>query len=354
MQTNAQLEAYIEHLLASMTALENEKQQRQDELTDAHQREQQARQSLTTVQQQLQAAQTLQADLTTAQQVQRTTQQTLEQTRQQLQNCADEAKEALAAAAQRHRDAMAAEQQKVEALQVAHSEAQQQIEAAQQALTQSQQDLQAAQTQQGQLEQRYQETVASLDTAQQQLQSRTAALEELQARAQAATDAQTQMSMQLHDVHEQLGQHLTQEIQEQDVTLQQNGDHVLIRLGGKALFMQGEAEVQGAGQNVLEKISAVLKARPDHDILVAGHTDNLPLSGALRERWSTNWALSSARASAVADYLERHGVEPERLTAAGYSSHRPLNHEDSPAGRMKNRRIEIVVTPASRLNGRAS
>jgi chemotaxis protein MotB len=323
MQTNAELETYVEHLLASITALQNEKQQRQD-------------------------------DLSAAQQAQRTTQQSLEQTREQLQNCADEAKDALAAAAQRHRDAMAAEQQKVETLQATQSETQQQIETTQQALTQSQQALQAARSQQAQLEKRYRETVASLDTAQQHLQSRTAALETLQARERAATDTQTQMSAQLQDVHKQLGQHLTQEIQAQDVALQQTGDDVLIRLGGKALFRQGEADVRGAGQNVLKKISAVLKSLPDYDILVAGHTDNLPLSGALRERWSTNWALSSARASAVADYLERHGVAAERLTAIGYSSHRPLNYEDSPAGRMKNRRIEIVVTPSSRLNGRAS
>ena len=408
MQTNTQLETYIEHLLTSISALEDEKRQYQDELTETREREQQARQNLDETQQQVEESQALQTQLqerhqaaaeqlttvesqlqTCTQQLQetqttraeaeqrhqqtldtqrqdieslraelsnsqQTTQQTLEQARQQLQNCAEEAKEALAAQAQHYHEAMTEQQQKVEALQAAQNDTQQQIASTQQALAQTKAALQSAQTQQAQLETRYQETSTSLDTAQQQLQNRTMALEELQSREQAARDSQAQMAERLHGVHEQLGQHLTQEIQEEDVTLQQNGDHVLVRLGGKTLFMQGQAGVRSAGQNALKKISDVLKSLPDYDVLISGHADNLPLGGALRERWSSNWTLSAARASAVANYLEHQGIAPKRMTAMGYSFYRPLNHEDSPVGRMKNRRVEIVVMPVSRLNGKAS
>jgi len=74
---------------------------------------------------------------------------------------------------------------------------------------------------------------------------------------------------------------------------------------------------------------------------VEGHTDSLPISNA---RFSSNWELSTARATSVLSLLlERHGVLPERLSAAGYAEFRPIASNATPEGRARNRRVDVVL-----------
>jgi len=80
----------------------------------------------------------------------------------------------------------------------------------------------------------------------------------------------------------------------------------------------------------------------DARVIVAGHTDDLPIS---TERFRDNWDLSSARAvSVIRELINRHGVDPSRLEAKGYADTRPLVANDSIANRARNRRIEIEIT----------
>ena len=91
-------------------------------------------------------------------------------------------------------------------------------------------------------------------------------------------------------------------------------------------------------------IADSLRDYKNQDILVQGHTDNAVIRGALKEIFPTNWELSVARATAVVRFLHEVGrLEPERLSACGYSSYRPLVSNDTREGRRQNRRIEIIL-----------
>jgi len=75
--------------------------------------------------------------------------------------------------------------------------------------------------------------------------------------------------------------------------------------------------------------------------IVEGHTDSLPISNA---RYASNWELSTARATSVlAKFLEEHGVLPERVSAAGYAEFRPIATNATPEGRVRNRRVDVVL-----------
>jgi chemotaxis protein MotB len=111
------------------------------------------------------------------------------------------------------------------------------------------------------------------------------------------------------------------------------------------LFDSGQAEIKEEGQAVLRRIAEVL-ARTDKQIEIQGHTDDIPIRGQLAERYPTNWELSSARAVGVTRFLQEHaGLTPDQLSAAGYSEYQPRASNETPEGRQKNRRIEIVLAP---------
>jgi len=93
---------------------------------------------------------------------------------------------------------------------------------------------------------------------------------------------------------------------------------------------------------VMRKIAALLAAHPKLKIHVIGHTDNVPI----RNRFASNWELSTARALAAVHFLtEKAGVDPRRVGAVGYGEYRPLADNSTPEGRAKNRRIAITILP---------
>src|SRR5437764_3403645 len=107
----------------------------------------------------------------------------------------------------------------------------------------------------------------------------------------------------------------------------------------KVLFDPGQADLRPEGREVVDKIAAALGKLPNR-ISVEGHTDNTPISG----RYPSNWELSTARATTVLrELIERHGIDPARLQAAGYAEERPVAGNDTPEGRAANRRVELVV-----------
>ncbi len=95
---------------------------------------------------------------------------------------------------------------------------------------------------------------------------------------------------------------------------------------------------------MLLQVADVLKKLTDKQILIQGHTDNVPIGGVLKEKYPTNWELSVDRATHVVRFLqEKGGVPPEMLVAAGYGPYRPVASNESDDGRSQNRRIEIVL-----------
>ncbi len=108
------------------------------------------------------------------------------------------------------------------------------------------------------------------------------------------------------------------------------------------LFEPGSATIRPEGQKVLDRIAAQLIALPN-SITVEGHTDNVPIAGT----YPSNWELSTARASSVLrSLIALHGLSPSKGTASGFADQRRVAPNDTPAGRAKNRRVEIVVQAA--------
>ena len=125
------------------------------------------------------------------------------------------------------------------------------------------------------------------------------------------------------------------------VELEIGEDTVTIRMMGEATFDTGKAELHPAFGPLLKKIGAVL-SQTKGEIIIAGHTDNIPLSGGL---FGSNLGLSMARAGSVAEYLLRTtAIDPKRLSTMGFGEYRPLTSNDSARGRRKNRRVEIIVS----------
>src|SRR6185312_6396299 len=117
-----------------------------------------------------------------------------------------------------------------------------------------------------------------------------------------------------------------------------SGGIVTVHLESEILFPSGEAELSKHGKEVLQRVGDVLKPLKDKQILVGGHTDDAPIHTA---RFPSNWELSTARAVNVVHFLaDTVGVEPAKLTAAGYSQYHPRSSE-----RAQNRRIEILLIP---------
>jgi chemotaxis protein MotB len=119
-------------------------------------------------------------------------------------------------------------------------------------------------------------------------------------------------------------------------------NRMIVRLGDKILFDPGKTELKREGKEALVQVTAVLKDLPNRNYQVAGHTDNIPIKSA---RFRSNWDLSTARAVEVVDFMIASGLEPKRLSAAGYADQSPVAPNDTPENKAKNRRIEITLVP---------
>lgn len=115
---------------------------------------------------------------------------------------------------------------------------------------------------------------------------------------------------------------------------------IVIHFTDRVLFDLGKATLKPEAKEVLQALAQELKAWGNH-IRVEGHTDNLPIRTA---PYPSNWELSTARATEVLRYLiEVGGLEPQRLSAAGYGEYRPIAPNDTEEGRARNRRVDIVL-----------
>lgn len=119
-------------------------------------------------------------------------------------------------------------------------------------------------------------------------------------------------------------------------------NRMIVRLGDKILFDPGKTELKPEGKEALTQVTAVLKELPNRNFQVAGHTDNIPIKSA---RFRSNWDLSTARAVEVVNFMISSGMEPKRVSAAGYADQSPVAANDTSENKAKNRRIEITLVP---------
>ncbi|OGS46099.1 MAG: hypothetical protein A2539_05185 [Elusimicrobia bacterium RIFOXYD2_FULL_34_15] len=148
------------------------------------------------------------------------------------------------------------------------------------------------------------------------------------------------------NTYDSLVKSMESEIQKGEILITQLQDKLTVNLVDKILFSSGEAVVKKDGQKVLERVGEILKKIEDKQILIEGHTDNVPIGKDLESKFPTNWELSSARATNVARYLiDKVGIDPSRISVAGYADQRPIDSNTTPEGKARNRRIEIVLIP---------
>ena len=119
-------------------------------------------------------------------------------------------------------------------------------------------------------------------------------------------------------------------------------NRMIVRLGDKILFDPGKTELKREGKDALLEVTQVLRDLPNRNYQVAGHTDNTPIKSG---RFRSNWDLSTARAVEVVDFMIASGLDPKRLSAAGYADQSPVAANDTPENKAKNRRIEITLVP---------
>jgi chemotaxis protein MotB len=148
----------------------------------------------------------------------------------------------------------------------------------------------------------------------------------------------------LDDTKKTIETSLKDQIAAQEVEVVEEADKLKVIFVDKILFDSGSVEINARGRELLLVMADALKNSQDQEILVEGHTDNVPLSAALKKRFPSNWELSTARAAAVVRFLqEEAGIKPERLSVRGYSFYRPVAPNTTEEGRRQNRRIEIIL-----------
>jgi len=124
------------------------------------------------------------------------------------------------------------------------------------------------------------------------------------------------------------------------ISVKRNKRWIEVEINTDILFASGSARMQPQSIPVLEALSRILAAFPN-DMRIEGFTDNVAIKSPV---YPSNWELSAARASSVVRLFAVHGVEPERMAAIGYGEFRPLVSNDTLEGRIKNRRVMVVIT----------
>lgn len=115
---------------------------------------------------------------------------------------------------------------------------------------------------------------------------------------------------------------------------------------GDILFESGRHTLTRKGKKLLGSVAPVLlENMTKNDILIAGHTDNVPIREDSRDKYASNWELSTFRAVEVVKYLAEKGIRPQSLTAAGYGKFKPVADNSTEEGRSRNRRVELFLIP---------
>ena len=118
---------------------------------------------------------------------------------------------------------------------------------------------------------------------------------------------------------------------------------VYISLADNMLYKSGSYEINARAAQTLSKIAKIIKDYKDYDVLIEGNTDNVPIT---KTNIRNNWDLSALRASSVVQALQNdYGVDPKRLTAGGRGEYNPIAPNDTEAGKQRNRRTQIIITP---------
>lgn len=150
---------------------------------------------------------------------------------------------------------------------------------------------------------------------------------------------------QMKDLKENISSALT-DFEGDGLHVRQKEGKVYVSMEDKLLFDTGRWNVNSRGQRAIKQLGEVLGQSKDIDVLIEGHTDNVPYRGSGLMR--SNWDLSTKRSISFVEILmESEGIDPRRLTVAGRSEYDPVAENKTSEGRAKNRRLEVILTPSS-------
>lgn len=145
----------------------------------------------------------------------------------------------------------------------------------------------------------------------------------------------------LEKLQEELNQYIAQNGLTSDLEIKLNHSELLIIIREHALFDSGKADVKPEARRLALAISQMLEDYNDYEIVVSGHTDNVPIN---TPEFPSNWELSAKRAiNFMKILLENEAFDPSRFRAVGYGEYQPIDPRDTPEARAKNRRVEVAI-----------
>ncbi|WP_317191915.1 OmpA/MotB family protein [Hymenobacter rubidus] len=197
-------------------------------------------------------------------------------------------------------------------------------------------DLARREAELGELETTLQKSKAANDRLAADLQTREARLTEL-------TKALADKDQAVADLKARVSKALLS-FNSSDLQVKLKDGKVYVSLSEQLLFKSGSTKVDPKGQEALKKLAAVLQEQKDVNVVVEGHTDNVPILRGTAGM-TDNWDLSALRATEIARLLTTAGVSPERVTASGRGQYVPVAANDTPQNKAMNRRTEIILTP---------
>lgn len=195
------------------------------------------------------------------------------------------------------------------------------------------------------------EQIRKLEERRMELTGQIAEMEKLLEQKEAELMKKDEVIDEMASTRRSIEDSLKDQIASKQIRLETLEGKLKITFVDKILFNSGSAQINQAGQQSLLSLAGILKQEPDQLIVVEGHTDNVGVGKSLQNIYPTNWELSTARATAVVRFLQDEAeINPERLSAAGYSYYKPIANNESDEGRAQNRRIEIILVPPRENN----
>ena len=132
-------------------------------------------------------------------------------------------------------------------------------------------------------------------------------------------------------------------LDDEDIQIKVDKGAVFVSISDKFLFKSGSFRLNSNAMNVISKVAKILKAKPDFEVMIEGHTDNVSYrKGDLED----NWDLSTKRATSIVRVLQNDfEIDPARMTAAGRAEYVPISENETAEGRAVNRRTRIIILP---------
>lgn len=150
----------------------------------------------------------------------------------------------------------------------------------------------------------------------------------------------------LKEIQQELEKALAPEIQRRVVDVKARREGLVISLREVGFFKSGSATVQTSAQGAIDRLAAIIAKRSEN-LRIEGHTDDVPIHNA---QFPSNWELSTARACELLRvFIERFQMAPSRFAVAGYAEFHPMTSNDTPEGRARNRRVDIVILNPPRI-----